>query len=259
VSSFPFAAVLFDLDDTLLQDEAVGREAAFVTALEQTGSEASAVSLAKAAEEEARAAWQALPQPALHYVHRIGHGAIEGLWATYDPSIPAEAQLQQETARLRPEVWNRALQRCELKGDGAALERRWRHLRASFPLFPETNTVLALLRPKTKLGIVTNGVKGLQRAKLNGSGLLHWFDPQGVAVSGEVDIGKPERGIFDWVCERLGVAPKDCLMVGDNPERDVQGGINAGMKTCWVDRGFRARGVRADYEVKDLRELLQRL
>ena len=42
-------------------------------------------------------------------------------------------------------------------------------------------------------------------------------------------------------------------MVGDNPERDVQGGINAGMKTCWVDRGFRARGVRADYEVKDLR------
>ena len=158
MSSFPFAAVLFDLDDTLLQDEAVGREAASSRRLELTGSEASAVSLAKAAEEEARGRGRRC-RSRRSTTHRIGTARHRGLWATYDLSIPPSAAAAGDERGCGPRCGT-ALQRCELKGDGAALERRWRHPRASFPLFPETNTVLALLRPKTKLGIVTNGVKG---------------------------------------------------------------------------------------------------
>jgi putative hydrolase of the HAD superfamily len=130
------------------------------------------------------------------------------------------------------------------------MARRFIHLRAQFPLYVDTNAVLARLRPVTKLGIVTNGVSGLQRQKLNGSGLLHWFDA--VAVSGEVGIGKPERGVFDFIAGQLGVDVKDCVMVGDNPERDIQGGLNAGMQTIWLDRGLRSRTVQAHFEAKSL-------
>jgi FMN phosphatase YigB (HAD superfamily) len=105
-----------------------------------------------------------------------------------------------------------------------------------------------------KIGLVTNGVSGLQRKKWHGSGLETWFDA--VAISGEVGIGKPECGIFEWVAGELGVALSDCVMVGDNGERDVQGGKNAGMKTVWLERGFKPKTVNADFECKTLLEML---
>lgn len=248
-----FAAVLFDLDETLLQDEPVSRHAFHVTALEATEDDARARRLAEAAETEAKALWQQLPREAAEYATRIGHSALEGLWATYDPAVPAEVVLERELNRVRPEVWRRALATCGERGDPALLERRWRALRAQFPLFDDADELLARLRPHTRLGIVTNGVRGLQRRKLEGSGLLHWFDA--VAISGEVGIGKPERGIFDQLCRELGVEPARCAMVGDNPERDVQGGLNAGLATAWVDRKLKPRGAKADVEVESLRAL----
>lgn len=249
-----FDAVLFDLDETLILDEPVSRHAFFITSLELTQDEAQAKALAEAAHRHTLELWKTLPPVCAEYGQRIGHSAFEGLWADYDAALPEEAQFEREMARVRPEVWRRALSERGLSGDAAKLEARWRALRHSYPLYPDANEVLARLRPKTKLGIVTNGVRGLQRKKLNGSGLLHWFDV--VAVSGEVRIGKPERGIFDWVCGQLGVKPERCVMVGDNPDRDVLGGKNAGMKTAWVDRSVKPRQVEADVQAKSLLELL---
>lgn len=250
-----FQAVLFDLDDTLISDELVTREAAFVTALELVRDTQQAHAVAVSAEKAIRAMWAALPRPLHDYVTRIGHGAAEGLWATYDVRIPEEAALVEETARIRPAVWAQALDENGVKGgDPRTLAQRWMHARMQYPLYPDTNEVLARLRPLTKLGVVTNGVSGLQRRKYDGSGLSHWFDA--LAISGEVRIGKPERGIFDHIARELGVDVTKCLMVGDNPERDVQGGLNAGMKTAWVDRGLRAKpAIKAHVEVKSLTEL----
>lgn len=248
-----FDAVLFDLDETLLQDEPVSRHAFHVTALELTQDDARAKVLAAAAEEEARALTAELPRMAVDYATRIGHSALEALWATYDPAVPAEVVLERELTHIRPEVWRRALRRCDERGEPAHLSLRWQALRAQFPLFDDADELLARLRPHTKLGIVTNGVRGLQRRKLEGSGLGHWFDA--VAISGEVGIGKPERGIFEHVCRQLGVAPERCAMVGDNPERDIQGGLNAGMATAWVDRKLKPRGAKADVEAESLMAL----
>lgn len=249
-----FDAVLFDLDETLILDEPVTLHAFRVTALELTGDEAKARALADAAHRHALALWKTLPPLCADYGQRIGHSAFEGLWAKYDASVPAEAQFEQEMARVRPEVWRLALADCGLQGDPAKLERRWRALRSKYPLFDDADEVLALLRPKVKLGIVTNGVRGLQRMKLEGSGLLHWFDV--VAVSGEVGIGKPEAGIFEWVSRPLGVPPARTLMVGDNDARDVLGGKNAGLKTAWVDRKHKPATHAADWTVKQLRGVL---
>lgn len=249
-----FDAVLFDLDETLIPDEAVSRHAFHITAQGVTRDAAQAEGLARAAEAQAKRLWATLPPEAAAYAECIGHSALEGQWATYDLAVPEEAALDAAMARLRPETWRLALAEVGLSGDAAFLARRWQALRARFPLYPDADEVLVQLAGRVKLGIVTNGVRGLQRRKLNGCGLLHWFDA--VAVSGEVGIGKPQPGIFEWTARQLGVPLSRCLMVGDNPERDVQGGLNAGLATVWIDRGLRARGAKATFECRELRELL---
>ena len=119
--------------------------------------------------------------------------------------------------------------------------RAWEH-----PiLFEDAEETLRRLRPR-KLGIVTNGSERSQGAKLANSGLERWIDA--VAISGVLDVRKPEPGIFEDVCRRLGVAPAHCVMVGDSPEHDVGGGRDAGMRTIWVERGPWPSGLARDYD-----------
>lgn len=249
-----FDAVLFDLDETLIPDEPLSLHAFHVTALELTQDPVRARRLAERAEREARAVFSTLPRELIDWAVRIGHSALEGMWATYDARVPEERELGRLVPELRPEAWRRALAACDETGDPHRLQERWQHVRARAPLFDDVDEVLALLRPHTRLGIVTNGVYGLQHRKVQLSGLGHWFDA--VAISGELGLGKPDRGIFEWVAGRLGVPLERCAMVGDNSERDVQGGINAGMKTAWLDRGYKPCVVKADVDAKQLRELL---
>ena len=46
---------------------------------------------------------------------------------------------------------------------------------------------------------------------------------------------KPSRAFFDACAAQIpGFDPQKALMVGDSLTSDILGGINAGMKTCWV-------------------------
>ena len=247
-------AILFDLDETLILDEPVVRSAFFHTAITVTRDSQKAQNLAHAAENHARHYWKNLPPLALEYANRIGHSALEGLWADYNPQLEPERILHQEMQRIRVLAWADALEETDLAGDAVELSERWMALRSRYPLYPDADKLLANLFQRYKLGIVTNGVAGLQRKKWHGSGLETWFDA--VAISGEVGIGKPEKGIFEWIAKELAVPLENCVMVGDNPDRDVQGGINAGMKTVWLDRGFKPKTVSADLECQELLEIL---
>jgi HAD superfamily hydrolase (TIGR01549 family) len=247
-------AMLFDLDETLILDEAVCDHAFRICALSVTNDADTASSLAHSAATHARRLWQALPVAALEYANRIGHSAFEGLWAQYEPSIPSEALLESVIENYRTQTWVAALEECGLHGDPVELAALWAAMRSRYPLYPDADELLVQLKKRYKIGIVTNGVRHLQRQKLEGCGLLHWVDT--VAISGEVGIGKPERGIFDWVAGQLNVPLENCVMVGDNAARDVQGGINAGIRTVYVERGFKPRTATPTLEVNSLLEML---
>ncbi len=247
-------AVLFDLDETLILDEAVSSHAFRIVALSVTRDARQAQKLALSAEHHAKRLWQTLPVPALEYATRIGHSALEGLWAVYDPKLEFEALLEAHIVDYRFETWNAALTDCSLTADARALEQLWQGLRARYPLYPDADELLVQLKLNYKLGIVTNGVAGLQRQKWHGCGLAPWFDA--VAISGELGVGKPNPEIFEWIAHELNVPLEACIMVGDNAARDVQGGINAGIKTVWLDRGFKPRTAIATLEVKQLLEML---
>lgn len=116
-------------------------------------------------------------------------------------------------------------------------------------------TVLAL-KGKVLQCAVTNGTKVAQDGKLRNSGLDKEFDR--VFISEVVGVEKPNKGFFDVVFAEIGEYAKDeVLIVGDSLTSDIQGGVNAGIKTCW----FNPKGVvntsalKPDYEIRDIGEV----
>jgi len=253
-------AVLFDLDETLIVDAPI-TEQALRSASDLAGGafpHLDRVQLTREARETAQRLWRDSPQAA--YCDRIGHSANEGLWARYSTGDhPAIASLREWVSQYRIETW-----RAPLAAQGVSdpalprsLAAHFMTARRRFPAFPCIADVLtALRRSGYLLGIVTNGVPDLQREKIAGCGLADQF--QAAVVSGEIDCGKPEPGIFRHICRQLGVEPAACVMVGDNPGRDVLGAHNAGMQSVWVQRHGRSRDERypASLECTDLRALV---
>ncbi|MER7841802.1 HAD family hydrolase [Streptomyces sp. NPDC096040] len=95
----------------------------------------------------------------------------------------------------------------------------------------------SLARLKTagwNIGVATNGSSDIQRAKIRATGLADLID--GIAASGDIDVRKPDPRLFELAAARCGtqLTPGD-WMTGDNPETDIAGGYNAGLRTIWVD------------------------
>ena len=49
-------------------------------------------------------------------------------------------------------------------------------------------------------------------------------------------VGKPDVRIFHAAAAAAGVAPEAVLHIGDDPQLDVLGALNAGMQTVWLNR-----------------------
>lgn len=209
-------AILFDLDETLILDHPVSlqalRSCAFYAA---SWYSLDFNQLIQAAEQAAVRLWKT--SSVFEYTNRIGHSAGEGLWASYQLHVQPEIRTLQEWApEFRIAVWKDALGQQNINDQALAesLSHRYFQERRIYPRYPEVDELLRALEGHYKLGIVTNGVPDLQQDKLEGSGLKSGF--QAVIISGQIDIGKPDRRIFDRICGQLGVSPDECVMVGDN-------------------------------------------
>lgn len=120
--------------------------------------------------------------------------------------------------------------------------------------------LLNALKGRVKMGIITNGFTALQQVRLERTGFLGYFDL--LVISEQVGVAKPHPAIFDYAFEQMGNPPRDrVLMVGDNPDSDILGGINAGLATCWLNADGRARpeGIVPTWQVSSLRELQDKL
>lgn len=100
-------------------------------------------------------------------------------------------------------------------------------------LFDDTLSVLEALRSHFSLGIVTNGFSHIQRAKLNHFQLDNWVDFS--LVSEEEKSHKPDTRIFEIALEKAGnIAPHEAVFVGDNPNTDIKGAIDAGIHAVFI-------------------------
>jgi 5'-nucleotidase len=117
-------------------------------------------------------------------------------------------------------------------------------------------SLLNALRGKAKMGIITNGFFELQKIRLEYTGLQDYFDI--LVISEQVGFAKPHRGIFDHALSLMGEPSREhVLMVGDNPDSDILGGINAGLHTCWLNRHGKLlpKGIQPHYQVSSLQAL----
>ena len=132
----------------------------------------------------------------------------------------------------------------------AYVKEKYLHLK---PYPGVLETLRELKRQGYKRGVVSDGVRLKARMRLNEAGLDGYFDE--VVTYEDTGKQKPAREPFLRICDELGVNPEECLMVGDWPERDVQGGRLAGMKTCLAKYG-QMHETKADYQIESFSKLL---
>lgn len=112
----------------------------------------------------------------------------------------------------------------------AVFEQRFAEFCQTLPFVKEM--LDALKAQGLKLGLITNGRSPFQEEKLFAVGLCNSFDV--VLVSASLGISKPDKAIFNLCCEQLSVTPCEALFVGDNPRDDIDGAKNAGLKTVFI-------------------------
>lgn len=100
-------------------------------------------------------------------------------------------------------------------------------------LYPETRDVLAELRGRFRLGVISN-FDGRLREILALLGIAEFFD--GLILSSEVGAEKPSPHIFGEAVRRFGIAPDEALHVGDEREADWRGAASAGLRVFELNR-----------------------
>ena len=129
---------------------------------------------------------------------------------------------------------------------------------SSLSLYPGVkDTLIALSNFGLKLGILSDAPSREAWIRLYILKIHKIFHE--VVTFNDTGFHKPAREPFIKITELLNVNYKDCLMVGDWPERDIKGAKQFGMKTAYAKYGstefIESSG--ADYELDTIHELIE--
>jgi putative hydrolase of the HAD superfamily len=221
-------AVLFDLDDTLFDHRGASRAALRIVQ----------------ARHDCFSAWSF---DALERVHS------RFLEETHADVLTGATTV--DAARL--ERFRRVFRMAGVEMDDDALEStamtyRRTYLENRRPV-DGARALLAALKPRVRIGIVSNNVRDEQEGKLALFGFASFIDE--LVVSAEVGIAKPDAAIFRIALERLGVAADHAVMIGDSWAADIEGARAAGIRAIWFNPTGQSRTghASADDTVEELR------
>ncbi|MBR1821553.1 MAG: YjjG family noncanonical pyrimidine nucleotidase [Clostridia bacterium] len=189
------------------------------------------------------------------YVHPDRYAQYEAInlqcWAALEKGLMTQNQLK--TARFV-----RFFDRYRIEGDPkAAGERFVALLGEQAQLLPHAEEAVRQIAAALPVIILTNGITAVQKNRLARSPLKNVVS--GMVISEEVGVSKPRPEIFYEALERLGVRPRDALMIGDGVNSDIRGANNAGVDACWLNPAGKPlpEGVHAEYIVSDLRACVE--
>ena len=121
-------------------------------------------------------------------------------------------------------------------------------------LFPYTIEILQYLQNKNyRMHLVTNGFESVQHHKIKNANLAVYFEK--VITSEASGSLKPKKEIFEYALAKTGAKLDESIMIGDNQEADIQGGINAGMDTIFVNHLNVLPHIPSTYTIYHLKEL----
>jgi len=128
---------------------------------------------------------------------------------------------------------------------------------ANLMAYPNVNkTLMALTKVGIKLGVVSDAPSREAWLRIYYLNLYHFFDV--VITFDDSGERKPSAVPFKMSLEALQLEPKETIMVGDWPERDVVGAQQIGMKTAFARYGdtFGTVNSGADWDLVDIYQLV---
>lgn len=219
-----FKAVLFDLDNTLLDFLTFKKEAA-------------------------KAAAKAMIRQGLPATEIEAYGKI---FSVYDEKGIEYQKTFYEVVKQYGLDINLA-EKIQQAGIIAYQQKKYEILRP----YPMVKPTLRKLKENgLKLGIVSDAPRNKAWQRLILAGLESEFDF--VITHSDTQEFKPHPSPFTLALKNLGVLPEAVLFVGDNPARDIKGAKAVGMKTCLARYGqtFKDES-EADFEINRFEDVLK--
>ena len=141
--------------------------------------------------------------------------------------------------------------------DGTQIARAYeKNLAIGHYFLPGAEEAVDALSKKYRLFLASNGTASVQQGRMTSANLYRFFEK--VFVSQELGANKPSKVFFERATAQIpDYDPQKAMMVGDSLSSDILGGINAGMKTCWVNPKHLPADpvITADYEIEALSQL----
>ncbi|HBN44841.1 MAG TPA: HAD-IIIA family hydrolase [Candidatus Marinimicrobia bacterium] len=128
---------------------------------------------------------------------------------------------------------------------------------ANLQVYPNVNSTLSeLMKMGIKLAVVSDAPSREAWMRLYYLNLHHIFDF--VLTYDDTQARKPSPIPFRMALEKLDCAAENTLMVGDWPERDVEGAKQLGMKTIFARYGdtFGTIDSGADWDIDDIHQIV---
>ena len=120
---------------------------------------------------------------------------------------------------------------------------------------PGAEEAVGRLSKKYRLFLASNGTATVQKGRMTSANLYRFFET--VFVSQEIGHNKPSKAYFDACFATIsGFEREKAIIVGDSLSSDIKGGINAGIRTVWVNPEHKDCGaIKPDYEIEALSQL----
>lgn len=118
-------------------------------------------------------------------------------------------------------------------------------------------TLVELLRRGLRLAVISDAPRLNAWLRLCQLDLHHAFDP--VVTFEDTGQRKPSARPFERALDMMGLLPREVIMIGDWPERDMVGAGRLGIKTVFARYGDVKNVVQsgADFEIDDVSQIVQ--
>jgi len=147
-------------------------------------------------------------------------------------------------------------QQLGVQADAALCARAYeKNLSIGHWFLPGAEEAVEYLSKHYRLFLASNGTASVQKGRMTSANLYRFFET--VFVSQEIGHNKPSKAYFDACFAQIpDFDPEKAMIVGDSLSSDIQGGINAGIATVWVNPDHKSSGtVKPDYEIEALHQL----
>ncbi|MDZ8227590.1 HAD-IA family hydrolase [Nostoc sp. ChiVER01] len=133
----------------------------------------------------------------------------------------------------------------------------WHIFNHSAVMEPDVNEVLTVLARNYRLAVITNGFVSAQLPRMQAAGIEHFFEE--VVVSEAIGFAKPSPEIFNHTLFRLDLTPAEVLYVGDSLTHDYAGAMQVNIDFCYYNRKQQSflQGVQPKFIISELLNLLE--